>query len=153
MNIKQTLDHELISRLNHEVQTLHATMYPEHFKAYDYDAVNQFFRSIMTNANFQFYVLEQAENVLGYIWFEIKEYNETAFKKAYRSIYIHQLNILKEYKGKGLGKRLMDKVEEIAGLNHIKKIELDYWSRNDQAKGFYEKNGYTQYRELVYKDL
>ncbi|OAB36989.1 GNAT family N-acetyltransferase [Paenibacillus glacialis] len=153
MQIKQTKDHELISQLNQEVQNIHATMYPEHFKEYDHVTVSDFYKLIMNYSNFQFYTIEENDMALGYVWIEIKEYKENAFRKSYKSIYVHQLNILEAHRNKGLGKKIMNKVNDIAELNNIKKIELDYWSKNDSAKNFYEKNGYIRYREFLYKDL
>lgn len=153
MKIIQTKNHELISQLNQEVQNIHTVMYPDYFKPYDHDAVSEFYNSIMANPSVLFYVIEDEGQNLGYIWIEIKEYKENAFRKPYKSIYVHQLNIIEAYRNKGLGKKLMNKVNEIAEQYEIKKIELDYWSDNENAKNFYMKNGYKNYREFVFKDL
>lgn len=153
MQIKQTKDHELISQLNEEVQNIHATMYPDHFKEYEHDAVSDFFKIVMSNSDFEFYIIEENNIALGYVWIEIKEYKENAFRNSYKSIYVHQLNILETHRNKGLGKKIMNKVNEIAKLHNIMKIELNYWVDNETAKNFYEKNGYIKYKEYVYKDL
>jgi diamine N-acetyltransferase len=54
---------------------------------------------------------------------------------------------------KGFGSKLMEKITEIAELNNIKKIELDFWVNNDIAKDFYIKNGFKKYREFVFKEI
>ncbi|AWP28102.1 GCN5-related N-acetyltransferase [Paenibacillus vortex V453] len=153
MNIIQTQNHELISELNREVQDIHAQMYPNHFKEYDQVTISAFFKSIMTKPNFQFYVIEEQEQKLGYIWIEIREYQENPFRKSYKAVYIHQLTIIKAYRNKGLGKKLLNKVYEIAVQNKINKIEVDYWAKNEVARNFYNKNEYVAYREFRYKDL
>lgn len=153
MNIIQTQNYELISELNREVQHIHAEMYPNHFKEHNHVEVSEFFKSIMTNLNYQFYIIEEQGQELGYIWIEIKEYQENPFRKAYKSLYIHQLNVIKSYHNQGLGQQLMNKAYEIAIQKQIKKIEVDYWVNNEMAKNFYSKNGYIAYKEYRYKDL
>jgi ribosomal protein S18 acetylase RimI-like enzyme len=153
VEIIQSIDYELVSRMNQSIQELHAQIYPEHFKEYNSEAIKQFFKQVITNPNHLFFVIQAGEQELGYIWIEIKEYKENAFRKPYRSIYVHQLNILEGYGNRGLGTRLLNKVEEIAKTNQIKKIEVDYWLNNEIAANFYKKNGYIKYREFVDKDL
>ncbi|WP_051217468.1 NUDIX domain-containing protein [Paenibacillus assamensis] len=50
MEVVQTYDYELISKLNEEVQELHRQLYPEYFKEYNYEEVKQFFKQVMTKA-------------------------------------------------------------------------------------------------------
>ncbi|WP_172201008.1 GNAT family N-acetyltransferase [Saccharibacillus qingshengii] len=153
MDIIRTQNHELISELNREVQHIHAQMYPNHFKEHDHIAVSDFFKSIMTNPNYQFYIVEEQGQEQGYIWMEIKEHQENPFRKSYKSLYIHQLNVIKAHRNQGLGKQLMNKAYEIAAQNQISKIEVDYWVNNEIAKNFYDKSGFITYREYRYKDL
>lgn len=89
----------------------------------------------------------------GYAWIEEKEIAESVFMKAHRFIFIHQLSINNEYRHRGLGSQLMDKIEGIARERGIQKIQLDYWSNNGMAREFYEKKGYSVYREFINKDL
>jgi hypothetical protein len=113
----------VVAVLNKEVHELHVALYPERFKEYHFEAVNDFFKKVMTNPNFYFYLIGNEQSYIGYVWIEIKEYHENAFMKAYKSVFVHQLNIAK-----------------------------DYWTDNEIAKKFYEKTGYKRYREFVYKD-
>jgi diamine N-acetyltransferase len=105
------------------------------------------------NENHNFFIIKDNGQALGYTWFEIREYQENAFLNSYRSIIVHHLSIAIEFQNKGLGKQLMNKVMEYANERDIKRIELDYWSSNENAKKFYEKIGFNTYREFVYKDL
>jgi ribosomal protein S18 acetylase RimI-like enzyme len=153
LEIIQTSDHEVVALLNKDVHDLHVSLYPEYFKEYNYEAMNDFYQQIMGNSNFLFYIIMDQERSLGYVWLEIKEYQETAFRKSYRSVYVHQLSIIREYRNKGLGNRLMNKVNEIAKEKGIHKIELDYWMDNKMASNFYDKNDFKKYREFVYKEV
>ncbi len=153
MEIIQTNDYALISRLNQEVQELHTNMYPDYFKPYDFESVHAFFKQIITDPKFMFFVALEDGQEVGYIWIEIRDYKENAFCKPYRSIFIHHLNVLSLHRNRGFGKRMMDKAYEVATINEITKIELDYWIDNEVAKEFYKKQGFLKYRQFVYKDL
>lgn len=153
MQIDQTFESEVIAALNKHVHEVHVSLYPDYFKEYQFESVNDFFKKVISNPNFYFYVIKENETNLGYAWIEIKEYQENAFMKAYKSIFVHQLSISTEHRNKGLGVQLMDKINEVAKENDIRKIELDYWTDNEAAQRFYEKTGFKGYREFVYKHL
>ncbi len=53
----------------------------------------------------------------------------------------HDFCIAEKYQGKGLGKELFKKLEELAKDNGFTSIELDVWEFNKNAKVFYEKMG------------
>ncbi|MGG0186802.1 GNAT family N-acetyltransferase [Bacillus rhizoplanae] len=153
MKINETNNYEIIAKLNEPVQNIHASLYPQHFHPYHYDAVKDFFQNVISNPNFIFLLLEESNQSLGYAWIEIKNYPGNAFKKPYTSIYIHQISILETYRNKGYGSQLLDYIYKIANNKNINMIELDYWLANTTAKQFYAKNEFELYREFIYKKI
>ncbi len=153
MDIIQSIDSKVIAHLNRDIQNLHSAMFPWRFKEFDFDEVNHFFKNLMGNPNHYFFIIRDNNQDLGYTWIEIREYQENAFLKAYKSIFVHHISIASEYQNKGLGKELMNKVKEFAVERGIKRIELDYWSDNENAKRFYKKIGFNIYREFVFKNI
>ncbi|MGG0274222.1 GNAT family N-acetyltransferase [Bacillus rhizoplanae] len=153
MKINETNNYEIIAKLNEPVQNIHASLYPQHFHPYHYDAVKDFFQNVISNPNFIFLLVEESNQSLGYAWIEIKNYPGNAFKKPYTSIYIHQISILETYRNKGYGSQLLDYIYKIANNKNINMIELDYWLANTTAKQFYAKNGFELYREFIYKKI
>ncbi len=153
MQISRTKDFESVAELNRYVHELHANLYPEYFKEYDFEAIKTFFQKKMDNEEFIFLLLKDDDQPLGYAWIELRNYPDTDFKKPYKSIYVHQISIADSQRKKGYGSALMNKVADIAKENGIHKIELDYWSNNEIAKNFYEKNDFVKNREFVYKDI
>ncbi|TKH09109.1 GNAT family N-acetyltransferase, partial [Peribacillus simplex] len=135
------------------VHNLHAKLYPKYFKEYNYSAMKESFKSLVENNSFVFLVLKEHEEPFGYAWIEIKNYPESAFKNAYKSVYVHQLSIVENQTKKGYGKILMNEVYEIAKKNDIDLIELDYWFENKAAKEFYQKQHFKKYREFAFKQL
>ncbi|MBS4196607.1 GNAT family N-acetyltransferase [Lederbergia citri] len=151
MEVSITKDYELIAKLNKSVHDLHVELYPNYFKEYDFNKVRSFFEGIIQKDNQLFLLLKSEDEALGYAWVEIRKYPENVFKKGYKSVYVHQLNVLRT--NQGLGSVLMDKIYEIAKEQKIKLVELDYWANNQAAERFYQKQGFTKYREILYKEL
>ncbi|CAI8806025.1 MULTISPECIES: GNAT family N-acetyltransferase [Priestia] len=153
MKISRTFDAGKIAKLNQSVHQLHVELYPQHFQTYDFHQVHEFFKKVMKDDRFIFLLGEDEGQHVGFAWLEIKQYSETVFKKAYESIYVHQINIAESYKNKGFGSSLMKEIYSIARTNDINTIELDYWNDNTIAESFYEKEGFVTYRKIAYKEL
>lgn len=58
---------------------------------------------------------------------------------------IHDLCVLKKYRGMGLSQKLLEKVESIANNLGCCKITLEVLSNNNVAKSAYEKFGFSHY--------
>ncbi|MFJ8072341.1 GNAT family N-acetyltransferase [Peribacillus sp. NPDC096447] len=153
MKISQTRNFKLVAKLNKYVHDLHSNLYPKYFKEYNYENVKEVFKSLINNESFIFLLLEDNEEALGYAWIEIREYPENAFKKGYKSVYVHQISIVDTKRNNGYGSSLMECIYEIANDRGIDLIELDYWFENSVAKDFYKKQNFIKYREFVYKQL
>lgn len=152
MKIYQTKDYEVIASLNEDVQNLHANLYPKYFKKINFDEVKDFFMKIIDKPEFIFLLIEDNEINHGYAWIEIRDNPENAFKRAYKLLFVHQISISESSRNTGFGSMLMEEIYGIARSNEVKRIELDYWCDNHIAKNFYQKQGFTIYREFVYKN-
>lgn len=65
--------------------------------------------------------------------------------KAKPLINIHDFAILPEFRGQGLSKQLLDKVEEVARKNDCCKITLEVLEHNHKAKHVYQVFGFEGY--------
>lgn len=153
MKVLRTSDYELIARLNQPVQDVHFSFFPKYFKAYNYEDIKSFFKGIINNENYIFLLLEDDQEYIGYAWVEMISKQDTVFKRAYQSVYIHQMSINKANRKQGYGEKMLEEVYAIAQEKEIDLIELDYWSLNSMAANFYKKHGFARYREYAYKDL
>lgn len=84
-------------------------------------------------------VITDNKKVVGYVSYEIKE-------KHSKKLYVDQLVIIEEYRGHGLGKKLMDKVKDIGIRNNCDRIELNCWIFNTNALAMYEHIGFDRQR-------
>ena len=76
-------------------------------------------------------VILDNDNIVGYLAYRIKE-------KHTKKLDVDQLVIIEQYRGKGLGKKLMDEVEKIGFRNNCDRIELNCWMFNTNALEMYE---------------
>ncbi len=69
------------------------------------------------------------------------------FKKG--EYYISNIAIYPEFRGKGLGRELIQKAEEDAKRKHSKKVVLDVEKENNRAIKFYKELGYIKVKEFT----
>ncbi|NIK76382.1 ribosomal protein S18 acetylase RimI-like enzyme [Paenibacillus castaneae] len=153
MKIIRTTDFELVAKLNKPIHDLHVSLYPEHFTEYSFGAMRDAFERFMQNESFSFFIVEDNNEPLGYAWIEIKNYSQGAFVKQRKSLFVHQISIVENQKRKGYGSFLMNYIYDFAKSEGIEMIELDYWTDNEHAKNFYDKQGFAAFREYVYKKI
>ncbi len=78
-----------------------------------------------------------------------RNYPETSYMKKHSAIHLEHVCVESKYKGKGIGKALIDFVKEFAKENNVNRIELDYWSGNKNAGEFFESQGFSTYNEKM----
>lgn len=97
----------------------------------------------------RFYIVEEKEEVVAYM--------KLNFDKAqtepghYNSLEVQRIYVLKEYKGKHIGKLLIQKAIEIGLSNNISYIWLGVWENNINAIKFYEKLGFQKFDTHIFK--
>lgn len=153
MKVVRTSDASIIARLNEPVQELHFRMYPEKFKPFDFEEVKDYFEDIIEGDKQYFYVAEESEQAVGYIWFQEVSKEATAFSHERSMIYINQLSVNPDSKGKGIGKALLGQAINLAKEKGIAKIGLDYYTKNELSKKIYEKMGFEVVSEVAFIDL
>ena len=75
------------------------------------------------------------------------------FRKAGSIGNVDELVVDEHYRGQGIGKKLMDRIEEIAVSNHCKQIELESSFHRKEAHRFYENIGFKSRAYLFTKTL
>lgn len=151
MTITKSKDFKTIAGLNANVQNLHAKLYPEMFKPYNRIEMEKALENLLSDSSCYSYLVKLNDVAIGYAVFFIKEAKENAFHYTIRTLYIDQISVLPEHQKTGAGKMLMQKAEQLAQENTIKKIELDQWTANSVASSYFRKNGYMLYRERLFK--
>jgi len=92
------------------------------------------------NPDYQYYLIKNDENYLGFMGFEFHQETETTK--------LHRIYFLKEAQGKGLGKKALEFLKQQAAEQNDKRIILTVNKKNPAQK-FYESQGFRIYEEKV----
>jgi ribosomal protein S18 acetylase RimI-like enzyme len=104
---------------------------------YSEKALHQHFE----NPNYQYYLIQENNEFLGFIGFEFHQELETTK--------LHRIYFLKEAQGKGLGKKALEFVINEAKKVDDKRVTLTV-NKNNSAQKFYESQGFKIYQEAVF---
>lgn len=115
----------------------------ENMKAYLERAFNsKQLKTELSDNSSEFYFICFDEDLAGYLKVNV---NDAQTEKIDgKSIEIERIYIRSEFQGKGLGKHLLNKVDEIAIKQNKKMIWLGVWEKNEHAIAFYKKMGFVQ---------
>jgi ribosomal protein S18 acetylase RimI-like enzyme len=146
-------DLAVLNDLNTEVQELHHKLYPKIFKPAASVDATLYFKDCLERDVLTILIKYLGEKPAGYLVYQEKNYQETIFSFQRKSLYIHHISVKKEYQSNGVGKILMQRVVAIAKESNIDCIELDVWTKNQEANTFFKKNGFDSYNEKCWLHL
>lgn len=113
--------------------------------------------SIITDIEKQYgYVIENQKNILGYfaLIFDIEPAYEAIEGKWLgqgKYAVVHRMAVSKDGRGKGLGKIMLQKAEEISLKNHIFSLRIDTNFDNIPMLAIINKLGYTYCGEVYFR--
>jgi len=142
-------DIESLIPLNYEVQSLHIDIAPSVFCEVKKDGLSKWFQAQMEDCNTQLFIAENSTKILGYLIIKVikRPSNPFMFKQHYA--YIDHMCVDSEYRGNGIGRKLISVAVDFAKGSGIGHIELDVWSKNINAKNAYKKIGFEASREKL----
>ncbi len=106
----------------------------------------------LKNPDEAIFVAADGEVFLGYICAAVKEYKDHSILIDKKTLYIDDLCVAEESRGRGAGRMLMDKAKSYAAERGCSSIELNVWKFKDSAEGFYRSYGFTTMsRRMEYK--
>ncbi len=153
VNIRKakTADIALLSKLNREVQQIHADAHPEFFKppAND-DFAIPFFKALFKDPTIYMYIAE-TDQPAGYIVLRAVQIEENAFIKAHQSLYIDQIGVQTAYRGIGVGKALIARAEALRVELGYDYLGLDTWGFNQHAQAFFKAQGFETFNLRMWK--
>lgn len=135
VNIKD-IDNGLVE-VYEEGFNYHLNGRPDIFRKKDRKEFIQEIIDIINDNNKKILVIDNNEEIIGFIIFQIKN-------KHAKKVYIDQLIIKENQRGKGLGKLLINEIEQLAKKENCKRIEFDCWAFNNNAFEMYKHLGYKE---------
>ncbi len=145
-------DYVKIEDLVEQIHERHLTRRPDIFndqKAISYDD----FKASLDNRDTLNFVYEEDGIIKGYVMATIKIVGLLPFMKERKIIFVEDIVVDKQYKNKGIGTKLFNKIQEIGIKLNIREIELNVWALNDEAIDFYRKMGFQMQRIQMEKQI
>lgn len=131
-----------IISLLYQVHAVHAKGRPDIFKSGGIKYTKENIEELLKNENTPIFVLVNEENaVLGYCFCELKTTKEDTSLKKRKTLYIDDLCVDENVRGRHVGTKIYEYVVEYAKSISCDSITLNVWEFNDSAKIFYERRG------------
>jgi GNAT superfamily N-acetyltransferase len=153
ITIKQSTDAAFLADLNKEVQEHHHKMYPEIFRPFVKEEVEKAIKKMLGGRDARAYVAYDGETPVGYALIFISRFNQNAFQVARSAMQVDQFAVLSAHRKKGVGQAMMKHLEKVAKEEKITRLDLNHWTKNEDAREFFGKNGFGYYNERMFKEI
>ena len=150
MNIRnaQIDDVNMVSELMLQVAKIHSSARRDIFKEKNIEEIKNEVNNRMNNKE-NILIAEENNSIFGVIIYKIKEVREHINLKDRTVLWIDELVVDENIRGKGIGRSLFWEVNKIAKENNCTAVELNCWNFNRQAIKFYEKCGMNTQRLIM----
>ena len=106
------------------------------------------------------YYFIETDKIIGYFKINVNKsplesdtpiiYQSNFDYKTLKGIEIERIYVMKEMKGQGIGRFMIEKTIEIAKINGFDYVWLGVWADNPAAIAFYQKMGFTVFGEHIF---
>ena len=126
--------------LLHQVNMVHYERRPDIFKPHTTKYNAEQLQNLLTQPDKAIFVYED-ESVQGYAFVQIEDVHDDILLQDMRTLYIDDICVDEQARGKHVGKQLFDHVRAYAEKLGCGAITLNVWEGNDAAMAFYRKLG------------
>ena len=134
-----------VSRLNLSVHKLHVEWYPEIFKELSEAELEKCLRDYFDDKTAGGFTAFIEGEVAGYVLFRRRDHEENSFQKARSFLYIDQIGVREDLRGRGTGKALLDEVKSEALKMGDVRLALEVWANNKNAQSFFRSEGFAPF--------
>lgn len=142
-----------ILALLRQVGDLHHAIRPDLFRknACKYGPSQLF--SLMESSDTPVFVAVEGDRVLGYCFCQIHTTEKNPVLNDRLCLYIDDLCVLEDFRGKEIGTKLYNEVARYAKMRKCHAITLNVWEGNEAARAFYDKMGFAPQKTVMEKVL
>lgn len=140
IRIAENTDIPQIETLLYQVQKVHSDKRPDLFTAGSKKYTAQELEELLKDETRPIYVVVEKDAVLGYAFCIFQKYESHSLNKI-KTLYIDDLCVSEEARGRHIGTKLYRFVVEIAKQTRCYNVTLNVWACNEPAIKFYEKCG------------
>ena len=133
-------DIQRIIELLHQVNMVHYGIRPDLFKPHTTKYNEQELRALLADELNPIFVYDDG-TVLGYAFCQINEVKDNILLQDIKTLYIDDICVDENARGKHVGKALFEYVRDYAQSIGCHNITLNVWEGNDAALSFYRNMG------------
>ena len=126
--------------LLHQVDMVHHVIRPDLFKPYTTKYNEQELEDLLNDDSKPIFVYDDGD-VLGHAFCQINEVRNHALLQNVKTLYIDDICVDEQARGKHIGKALYEFVRDYAQSIGCYNITLNVWEGNDSAYSFYKNMG------------
>jgi ribosomal protein S18 acetylase RimI-like enzyme len=146
-------DRALLDELFREELEYHKSLMPDKFKIPDIVVSEKWLDSILDNNDIYLIVSEYKGKIVGAILYKIEKNHEDILLKERKYGYIEEMIVSESYRGKGIGKKLLNYAINDFKTKSLKDFEIDVWEKNKIGLRFYENQGFKTIRRRMKKEI
>lgn len=146
-------DLEGVNKLLHQVLEVHAEGRPDIFKSGTKKYTDEELLEIFQNPKAPIFVAIDNGELVGYCFCIYQETKESENMQAMKTLYIDDLCVDENCRGKQVGTKLYNYVLRYAKKNHFYNVTLNVWALNEGAMAFYQKMGLVPLKTTMEKIL
>jgi len=151
MVIRQATNSDVaqIAILNREIQAMHVKIAPEVFRNPSEAEVSKWIADQIYAENTYVFVDESDAAIHAYLVLKLITRPQNPFMHAHQFAYIDHVAVSSSKRKAGIGRRIIQHAIEFAASNGYQKVELDVWSKNDAAKGAFNRLSFNPKTERL----
>ena len=124
-----------------QVGQVHHLLRPDIFRSGALKYSQEQLQALLRDENRPIFVAAEGDFVAGYCFCALREYSGSGVSTNRKELYIDDLCVDENCRGKGVASALYSRVSDFARGLGCAFITLNVWCGNDHAMGFYEKAG------------
>ena len=138
--------------LLHQVNMVHHEIRPDLFKPNTTKYDEQELEVLLNDDSKPIFVYDDG-GVLGYAFCQISEIKDNILLQDIKTLYIDDICVDEEYRGRHVAKSLFEHVLKYAKNKGFDRIELNVWEKNETARAFYEFLSMRPLKTTMYMEL
>jgi len=127
------------------LQQLHVDAYPNIYKPFDESEAISYLSGLLSKTDFSVRVAIHENRPVGHAVLAVESTSPSMFKHAQRYGHVTQIEVEPDLRGSGIGKRLLQDIDELAVRLDLDRVLLDVWAFNDSARAFFLARGYNAF--------
>jgi Acetyltransferases len=134
-------DYKEVNDLNCQIQDIHVQDRPDIYKKTEVPLDKDYYSCLLKDENARIILAIEGEQTVGYSIFEIKATPNRSNLVYRKMLYVDDICVDKNYRGRGIGEKLFKYIKEYGKAVGAHSLELSVWEFNKGAISFYDKMG------------